>query len=116
MYTSQTFVKILDNSDLLPDLRSQIGPGLIQIFASWCGHCQDSKPYWERLAQVVAENQSALKIMALDESTANPVLMKELGVQGFPSYFVVDSTGRITQGTGVAQRPDNLVMALVKRM
>jgi protein-disulfide isomerase-like protein with CxxC motif len=54
--------------------------------------------------------------MALDESTANPVLMKELGVQGFPSYFVVDSTGRITQGTGVAQRPDNLVMALVKRM
>ncbi|KAK1986847.1 hypothetical protein LZ30DRAFT_746137 [Colletotrichum cereale] len=60
---------------------------IVEFYAPWCGHCQNLKPAYEK----VANNLNGLaKVAAVDcDEEANKPLCGQFGVQGFPTLKIV---------------------------
>lgn len=65
----------------LEAFENQNGPCLAVFKAEWCGHCKRLMPEIQKLQQENVENVNLVII----DSDQQPQLIKEHGIQGFPS-------------------------------
>lgn len=64
---------------------------LVIVYATWCGHCQKAKPEFEAVQRKLHDTRFKnrnLKVRLVDGDT-NPELVKQYGVTGYPSIFLL---------------------------
>mmetsp|Transcript_52253 Transcript_52253/g.111043 ORF Transcript_52253/g.111043 Transcript_52253/m.111043 type:complete len:457 (-) Transcript_52253:171-1541(-) len=85
----QTFTSAKEFRDKVTDSRSVI---LLQFYAPWCGHCQQFKPYYSKLAEIL---DGIVTVAAVDASSDGPMkrVAGEYGVSGFPTLKIVRPRG-----------------------
>ena len=61
---------------------------LVYAYMDGCPHCDKAMPAWE-------EFSSSTKVVDTDkiESKKDPEFMKKMGVEGFPTFLLLDSSG-----------------------
>lgn len=60
---------------------------IVEFYAPWCGHCQNLKPAYEKVAKNLA---GLAKVAAVDcDDEGNKPLCGQMGVQGFPTLKIV---------------------------
>ena len=84
MYGSNSAVQMLSKSDLAK-IKDSDEPWMVEFFASWCGHCKQLAPEYEKAAKAL---KGIVNLGAVDDQEA----MGDFGVEGFPSIkFMGDS-------------------------
>ncbi|KAF5098243.1 hypothetical protein D0Z03_001250 [Geotrichum reessii] len=71
-------------------------PSLVEIYASWCGHCKRLAPVWEQLADAYtpAKGDKKVQIVKID-GDINRKVSKQYGVNGFPTLKLFQPDGTI---------------------
>ncbi|KAF5098825.1 hypothetical protein D0Z00_001884 [Geotrichum galactomycetum] len=71
-------------------------PSLVEIYASWCGHCKRLAPIWEELADAYtpAKGDKKVQIVKID-GDINRKISKKYGVTGFPTLKLFQPDGTI---------------------
>lgn len=66
-----------------------------KIYANWCGHCQDLKPVWAELKNVMSANKN-ITMMEIEESEMKEkmgalknICKKDIDVKGFPTIVKI---------------------------
>lgn len=69
-------------------------PGMILIYASWCGHCHRFMPIFNDLQQQLG---SDFPLLALEDAelNKNQQLSRDLNVNGYPTIKFFDQSGKI---------------------
>lgn len=70
-------------------------PGMLLIYADWCGHCQRFKPVFNKIQSNIGMSFACASIND-EELQNNPQLMKSLNFRGFPTIKFFDQHGKIT--------------------
>lgn len=70
-------------------------PGMLLIYADWCGHCQRFKPVFNQIYNKIGTNFTCVSVSD-DELQNSPGLGKSLNFRGFPTIKFFDQTGKIT--------------------
>ena len=60
------------------------------FYADWCGHCIAFKPTWEALKKVFIKNNVEFEEF---EDSKNEELIKEKGIDGFPTIKITNDNG-----------------------
>ncbi len=66
-----------------------IGPALLYVNVSWCGHCRATRPIMEKVSGVLG---SIVPVYSIDGDERDD-LTAALGVQGYPTIIYVSNTG-----------------------
>lgn len=84
--------KVYVNSDLLNN-----NPGILLLFAEWCGHCHHFIPTFQELSEQLNQNNTNFACLAIEsgELNKNPEITTALDFQGFPTMKFVDQNGMI---------------------
>jgi thiol-disulfide isomerase/thioredoxin len=69
-------------------------PGILLVWAVWCGHCRHFKPKYEELARKLGNN---FQTVAIEHSELEkmPSLSNDLEVKYFPTIKFFDQHGKI---------------------
>lgn len=67
-------------------------PTILFVHAKWCGYCKQAMPEF-----VAASNSSSKVYFATMEDVILKDMETPLPVSGFPTFFMVDGTGKITK-------------------
>lgn len=69
-------------------------PGMLFVFANWCGHCHRFMPIFNELQKQLGSN---FPLVALEDTELkkNSKLSEDLNVQGFPTIKFFDQRGKI---------------------
>lgn len=69
-------------------------PGMLFVFANWCGHCHRFMPIFNELQKQLG---SDFPLVALEDTELkkNAKLSQDLNVQGFPTIKFFDQRGKI---------------------
>ena len=81
-------------------MRSDL-PVVVDFWAPWCGPCRSVAPALDRLSQELAGQVKIAKIN-VDE---NPVVMRQLGVQGIPTMLIVKKGKIVDRWVGALPEP-----------
>ena len=77
--------------------------------ASWCGHCTNFKPHWDRFVDIVSatDDMAHVQVVELDVDTADGKEMTgKMGVNGFPTVLLVNlKNNDVTKFTGDRKCP-----------
>ena len=85
--------------------------GLVLIKANWCGHCKRVIPELSRVASMTG---GAFPIFVVD-SDADPELVKDLGVKGFPTIFFIGKNGAIGEQYSDARTKEAFVKNICEK-
>lgn len=77
-------------------------PGMLLIYADWCGHCTRFKPVFNKVCSR-AGNDFVCASIESEELTNAPALSKALKFSGFPTIKFFDSQGNL-----IGDYPDTL--------
>lgn len=69
-------------------------PGMLLIFANWCGHCQRFKPTFNELCRQLGNDFHCISIEDT-QLQQNDNLIKALNFRGFPTIKFFDQSGKI---------------------
>lgn len=69
-------------------------PGMLLIFANWCGHCQRFKPTFNELCRQLGNDFHCISIEDT-QLQQNDSLIKALNFRGFPTIKFFDQSGKI---------------------
>lgn len=69
-------------------------PGMLLIFANWCGHCQRFKPTFNELCRQLGNDFHCISIEDT-QLQQNDNLVKALNFRGFPTIKFFDKSGKI---------------------
>ncbi|XP_050466550.1 thioredoxin domain-containing protein 5 homolog [Cataglyphis hispanica] len=89
-YTSENFSTEIETMD-----------HFVMFYTPWCGHCQRLGPIWERLAEILNEEDSTVRIAKVD-CTTEITLCSEQDVTGYPTlklYKTGETKGIKFRGT-----------------
>ena len=87
-------------------------PGILLVWASWCGHCNRFKPVYNELAQKLG---AGFEVLALEDTQiANANVTNAIGVQGFPTIKFVDAFGNIVGDYNGDRSMDDLLKHICK--
>jgi thiol-disulfide isomerase/thioredoxin len=75
-------------------------PGILLVWATWCGHCTRFKPIYQELARKLG-NDFQTAAIEHSELQKSPSLSSDLDVQYFPTIKFFDQHGKI-----IATYPD----------
>lgn len=80
----QTYNQLIANSN---------HTSIVEFYAPWCGHCQNLKPAYEK----VAKNLEGLaKVAAVNcDDDANKPFCGQMGIQGFPTLKIVTASKQL---------------------
>lgn len=70
-------------------------PGMLLIYADWCGHCQRFKPVFNQINSKIGASFICASISDV-ELERNPNLGKALNFRGFPTIKFFNQNGEIT--------------------
>ncbi|MCM1377356.1 MAG: thioredoxin family protein [Clostridium sp.] len=90
------------NNDLNA-LKNDKGPLMIEMYASWCPHCQRMMPVVEDLKALFAGKVNIYQF-DIDE---NQELANELSVDGIPTFIVYKDGEEVWRGSG--EMPGNVL-------
>lgn len=71
--------------------------GLFTVAVDWCGHC---KQLAENIKEARIVNPFPSYYVVGDENPASKRLTQRLGIEGFPSMFIIERDGRLTPYNG----------------
>lgn len=96
--------------------KSLIGnkPGMLLIWAKWCGHCIRYKPNYINLARQLGQNFNCMKVED-DVLQGNPQLRECLKYDSYPTIKFFDQNGKIV-GTFREERSDNNIKNYICKM
>jgi len=78
LYSSSSPVKTLTAANFQQEVTKSDDLWLIEFFASWCGHCKQFAPEYEKAAKAL---KGIVKVGAVEDQS----VMGQFGVQGFPT-------------------------------
>ncbi|KAF8544239.1 thioredoxin-like protein [Trichophaea hybrida] len=85
-YSKNSAVIQLDNKNFKKEIIDSINVAVVEFYAPWCGHCQNLKPVYNKLAESL---QGIVKVAAIDcDDEKNKRTCGEHGVQGFPTLKI----------------------------
>ena len=79
----------LQTADATREFLAAKEPGILLVYAPWCGHCKMMMPHFE-----AASNQSPARFARLEGAKAQD-FMREKQIRGFPTMFTVNSKGEV---------------------
>lgn len=88
-FTPRNFIIVGDKAVV----KTQI-PGMLLIYADWCGHCVRFKPVFNRLCDTLG-NDFACTSIESEKLKHAPKLSAALNFSGFPTIKFFDSKGNI---------------------
>lgn len=77
----------LNTGDETKEFLEKGEPGLLLVYAPWCGHCRMMMPDFE-----AASNETTVRFARLDGAKAQD-FMREKEIRGFPTIFTVNAKG-----------------------
>ncbi|KAL1631357.1 hypothetical protein SLS54_000116 [Diplodia seriata] len=87
MYPKNSPVLQVEAKDYSSLIAKSNHTSIVEFYAPWCGHCQNLKPTYEKVAKSLA---GLAKVAAIDcDDDVNKRLCAEMGVQGFPTLKIV---------------------------
>jgi protein disulfide-isomerase A6 len=73
-------------------------PWIVEFYAPWCGHCQQLKPEYIRMASKL---KGIVNVGAVDcDNKQNGAIASEYGIKGFPTIKVITADGRVHDYNG----------------
>lgn len=89
-------MRVLKSSDFQSNgrIKGMNGPGILLVWAAFCGHCTRFKPTY---AQLDARLGDAFNVMTLEDKDMSQNISQYLGIKGFPTLLFVDGTGAIAK-------------------
>jgi thiol-disulfide isomerase/thioredoxin len=81
--------KIVNNSIMV---NKKVKPGILKVYASWCGHCINKVQNIKSLASTLLAKKSKLSIYAT-EASGNHILKDY--IDGFPTFFIIDNKNQV---------------------
>lgn len=88
-----TNVLELQNGDEADGFLSQ-GPGILMVYATWCGHCKNMMPAFDQ-----ASTQTGVKFARIEGHKA-PQFMQKHGIRGFPTLLTVNRSNELGRHMG----------------
>ena len=71
------------------------GPGVLFLYANWCGACTKTKPVFSQIEKLIGNR---FNLTAIEESQiGNPVLANSLKIEYFPTIRFFDSNGTLSK-------------------
>lgn len=70
------------------------GPGILMVYAPWCGHCKFMMPAYDD-----ASTQTSVRFARLEGSKAGAFMQKHQ-IRGFPTIMIVDANNVVTRHMG----------------
>ena len=67
-------------------------PGLVLIWAGFCGHCTRFKPVYNQIDQAL---DGGFQLYALEDKQMQKELGQSLGIRGYPTLKFIDSKGTV---------------------
>src|ERR1700744_1467258 len=74
------------------------GPGLVDLWATWCGPCRMVSPALEQLAR---ERAGSLKLVKVDVDSA-PAISQRFSVRAVPTLLLIDHGQLLARQSGAA--------------
>ena len=91
----------------LSDFRGK--PVLLELFATWCPHCQAEAPHLAKLAtELQPKGVAFVSINADSENAASVYAFHRYFGLSFPTFYVISPTGRVTFASD-GEQPDALL-------
>ena len=72
-------------------------PIIVFFYTDWCGFCQKFAPTFDKVTKNAKVKSNFAIAFVNCEKEENQKIMQEYSVQGFPTVFVIDETGKRTQ-------------------
>jgi thiol-disulfide isomerase/thioredoxin len=84
---------VVDSEDKIKKFESLIGPVIVFVFAEWCGHCQNYKPFWKKLEN--DPNRSVHIASVRDDMVNKTSLVKRANpVTSYPTVLFINEEGK----------------------
>lgn len=90
---NQSHFKITQNGVYIHPQITQGNPGMLLIWANWCGHCQRFKPTFNELCKQLGKDFPCTSIE--DAELSNDELKSALDFRGYPTIKFFDQSGKI---------------------
>lgn len=85
LYSPVDRVRVVDSASV-PQLFNTPSAFLLELYATWCGHCAAFAPVWRNLARDISEWKPAVDLVAMDcADEENRKACTSFGVTGYPS-------------------------------
>ena len=92
----------ITNDNFKTEIEQEQGPIILDIFASWCGPCQQMKPIFEELENELGE---AYKFAELNVDDARDISIK-YGVTSVPTFIFIKEGQIKGKETGYMSKDD----------
>lgn len=86
-------IELQTNEDVEKFTTSE-GPGILLVYAPWCGHCKHMMPAYDS-----ASVQTNVKFARVEGSKV-PAMMNKHQIRGFPTILVVNANQTVTRHMG----------------
>jgi protein disulfide-isomerase A6 len=99
-YTKKTGIVDLHSGNFRKLVKSGSSglPWIVEFYAPWCGHCQQLKPEYIRMA---AKLKGIVNVGAVDcDNKQNGMIASEYGIKGFPTIKVITADGKVHDYNG----------------
>ena len=91
-------------------------PIIAFFYTDWCGFCQRFVPTFDKVTKDSKIKKNFAIAYVNCEKEENQKVVADYGVQGFPTVYVIDSTGKRTQLDNATFFNDDSKEVLVKNM
>ena len=95
-------VVAITNDNFKTEIEQEQGPIVLDVFASWCGPCQQMKPIFEELENELGE---AYKFAELNVDDARDISIK-YGVTSIPTFIFIKEGEIKGKETGYISKDD----------
>ncbi len=92
----------ITNDNFKTEIEQEQGPIILEVFASWCGPCQQMKPIFEELENELGE---AYKFAELNVDDARDISIK-YGVTSVPTFIFIKEGEIKGKETGYISKDD----------
>ena len=105
---------IVGNTAVLKTNVTKSLPGMLLIYADWCGHCTRFKPVFNKLCSAVGRDFVCASIEN-EKLEQSPKLSSALNFSGFPTIKFFDDKGNIVGDYPSSNREFDAVLGYIQK-